>query len=410
MEELPMPRTNDLPDQGSAESMVFDNLDVSREDLSSDIESADDDLRSEAGGVGDASSRDDDFDASRGYDSDGRRVSQQRGTQQDPYPQRVPPSQQGQQRQRDDLGRDGQQRRVSQTAQSPISELAEVRPDQFGNLIGPNGEIVARAGREARLYQRAANEGVERIKRTLAQEQYKHSKVYKDYQTLQGKMNELDSLLRTYEERDETIKNLGLNPEHQVEAMRLFKQLTSDYPGTLRKLLTQAASRGVDVAGMANQGIDAKALTEALTEKFEAMIKPIRERTEAEKARESQDAEAAARQQELEGEVNDFFMQNQEAIPYANVFLTVLEQPQYNHMTLGEIWARIQLSMARRGTNGQPDAFAANGNERNAQPRMVPNGRAHPQAGNSEMAPVNQSYESILRDVIREAGFSPNRR
>jgi hypothetical protein len=391
--EQAMPRTNDV-DPGTAESVVFDNLDVSRDDVANDIESADADLRSEVDSERDTGS-------SRGRSRDpGDDRSGRSAPQRDPYPDRLQP-QQGQQRQRDDMGRD---RRVSHP-QVPAG--AEVRPDQHGNLVAADGTVVARAGREARLYQRAANEGTERIKRAFEQEQYKHSKVYQDYQTLQGKMGELDTLLRSYEERDETIKSIGLNPEHQVEAMRLFKQLTADYPGTLKKLLTQAAARGIDVNGMSQQGLDPKALTEAITEKFEALIKPIKERTEAEQARELEEAEAQRTQTELEGQVQDFFMQNRDAIPHMPIFLRVLEQPQYQNMTLGEIWARIQLSMARSARTGA----APNGNGRNVGPRpAVPNGRSHPQAGNTEMAPVSQSYEAILRDVIAEAGFGPNRR
>ena len=382
-----MPRTNDI-DPGAAESVVFDNLDVSRDDVANEIESADESLRSEV-----ESERDTTPSRGRDRDDSGRQAPQQR----DPYPERMAP----QQRPRDDMGRE---RRVTHP-QVPAG--AEVRPDQYGNLVSADGTVVARAGREARLYQRAANEGTERIKKAFEQEQYKHSKVYQDYQTLQGKMGELDTLLRSYEERDETIKGLGLNPDHQVEAMRLFKQLTSDYPGTLKKLLTQAASRGIDVAGMAQSGVDPKALSDAISEKFEAMLQPIKARSEAEQAREAEEAETQQRQTELEGQVQDFFMQNRDAIPHMPVFLRVLEQPQYQNMTLGEIWARIQLSMARSGQTGA----APNANGRNVGPRpAVPNGRAHPQAGNTEMAPVSQSYESILKDVINEAGFTQNRR
>jgi hypothetical protein len=391
-----MPRTNDV-DPGTAESVVFDNLDVSREDLVSDVESADDDLRSEVDSERDSSRGPD-----RGRSSEGREASQR-----DPYPDRMQP-QQRQQRQRDDMARSGA---APQRVSHSIPAGGEVRPDQQGNLVAPDGTIVARAGREARLYQRAANEGTERIKRAFEQEQFKHSKVQREHQELQGKLSEYDSLLRTYEERDEAIKGLGLNPEHQVEAMRLFKQLTTDYPGTLQRLMTQAASRGVDVAGLANRGVDPKALTDAITEKFEALLKPMTERTEAEQQREAVEAEAQEQQAVLEREVQDFFAQNREAVPHAPVFLRVLEQPQYQHMTLGEIWARIQLSMARSGQQGvAPNGDRnAGGNQVQRRP-AVPNGRGHPQAGNTEMAPVNQSYESILRDVINEAGFGPNRR
>ncbi len=391
-----MPRTNDV-DSSAAESVVFDNLDISQDDLSNDIENADADLRDE-GGSDDYSDR---SSSSRSRDDgDGAPSRQQR----DPYPQERVGSQQRQQRdprQQDDLGRE---RRVSHS----VPAGAEVQADQQGNLVAPDGTIVARAGREARLYQRAANEGVQRIQRVLEQEQYKLSKAQQEHQTLNQRVTEYDSLLRTYEERDEAIKSLGLNPEHQVEAMRLFKQLTSDYPGTLKKLMTQAATRGVDVGGLAAQGIDPKALSEAISEKIEAMIKPIKERTESEQRREAEELEAAETQTQLEGEVKDFFMQNREAVPYMQTFLRVLEQPQYQNMTLGEIWARIQLSMARRGQNGQP---VANGNGGNAGHRPgVPSSRSYPQAGNTEMAPISQTYESILRDVLRESGMGANRR
>jgi hypothetical protein len=60
-------------------------------------------------------------------------------------------------RARDQFGREPKQKRQEQQQPQRIPSSAEVRPDAKGNLVDARGNVVARAGKEARFYQQAAN-------------------------------------------------------------------------------------------------------------------------------------------------------------------------------------------------------------------------------------------------------------
>jgi hypothetical protein len=343
-----MPKLNQIDDASSAEDTVFDNLGLDREQLENGQDQDD-----ELGDEQEVETPDDsDDDAEPEQETRESRVTQ-----------------------------------TEQRRQRPLPRTAEVKPDKHGNLVDANGRIVARAGAQARFYQ-----GMHRAKQeALASRQREQQSIQRLQQTaklLQDMQTELDD----YRTKAEGLKQFNFTPEDQLHAMQLLSEMRKDTAGTLRKLLTRAAANGITIEGLQqNAGVDPKSLAEVMREEIAKAVGPIQQRNETE-AKQAREREAqAAREQEALQEAQNFLTENPEARQYLPVIQQVIQR--YPRMSLGEIWARIQLNLATRQRHP------------NSRKRSMPSGRGAPQGRASKMAPVNESYDSIVRSVLDEAGI-----
>ena len=345
-----MPKPN-LPDS-AAEDTVFENLGLSREDLGLDQEgSGNEDLDAGSGNEG--------LQDGSGNERESRVTHTERED-------RAPPSR--------------------------IPSSAEIKPDGKGNLVNAQGQIVARAGKEARLYQD--------LHKTRGQAQ-----------TLQGQVADVTSRLRkaveigqqlhrdlqTAKSQADAIKQFGLEQADHLTALRLFKELRDNPQQALKNLLTRAATNGINLAELGMQGqFDPKSLLDVVRQEIGAAVNPLKERSEAEK---QQQARAAAEQQQREQvqtEVNNFFAANPEAQQYLPVFQQTIKQ--FPDMSLGECWARIQLQLERNPQQRRQPQNSPRG-------RSLPLGRPTPPQGNNDLAPVSDSYEAIVRAALDGAGI-----
>ena len=371
------PRNGNLPNQ-AAEDTVFDNLGLSREDLGLD---ANDDL----------GSGNEDLDAGSGNDGDQDdfQLDTRRGGQQDDDDDQ---GDQGGQR-----GQQGDRSRVSHTEKDkpkPFYHQSEVKPDKQGNLVNAEGIIVARKGREARLYQ-------------------ENHKFKGQATTLQGQVRDYDTRLRKAVEigqklhtdlvaaraSNEAIKAFGIDSSEQLTALRLYKELRDEPAKAIKNILTRAAANGINVAELgAPAGADPKSLIDLVRETIGKELNPLRQSTE-EAARLRRESDATnARANEIQSEVNTFFQANPEATPHLAVFTDVIKR--FPNMTLGEIWARIQLHQAKN-----PQQRRNQNSRRPNGQRSLPQGRNMPAANGSEdLAPVTDSYSKIVQDALDAAG------
>lgn len=289
-----------------------------------------------------------------------------------------------------------QQQSKQPAAQDRLPPTAEVRVDGKGNLVDrKTGQVVARAGAEARMYQKlhrttAAytglqaqhNDTVERLNKAVEI----GTKLHDDLQALRKQQGE------TSPER------FGLNASEAIEAMNFAKEAKTDPVGTIKKLLTRAASSGIDLTsiGLSGGNFDPKAFMDLIRGEINTAMNPLKERSQRETAQEQQTREATERAEAAKTELNKFLNDNPGAREYLPVFHQVYSQPQFQHMTLGEVWARLQLNLMRRQSppsNQRP----ANRNQN----RRPPSGRpAAPRSREPEMASVDTSYDDIVRGIL----------
>jgi hypothetical protein len=353
-EHSEMAGEKNLPDQ-AAEDTVFSNLGLTREEL----------------GVGDEGSGNEGLDQELGSGNEGQ-----------------------------DEGFDEPESRMTQTREGdedrgprPISPGAEVAADKHGNLLHVGtGRLVAKAGKEARLYQDA-------------------HKARGQAQTLQGQLGDVNGRLQKAVEigrglhrelesmkaHNKAIEQFGLDQSEHLTALRLFKELRDNPKEALKNILTRAATNGINVTELGLQGgVDSKSLVDMIKQEIGNAVGPIKERTEAERRAAAERQANQSRLGEVQREVDGFFDQNPDAKQYLPVFTQTLKQ--FPGMTLGEVWARIQLHFAQNPqSRRQPQ---------NSPRRSLPQGRGTPaNGGGSDIAPVSDSYDSIVKDALSKAGF-----
>jgi hypothetical protein len=186
-----------------------------------------------------------------------------------------------------------------------------------------------------------------------------------------------------------------------LAAAKLFSDMKSRPQEALRSLLTRAAASGINVAELGIQGLngaDAKSMIDLVREEIQKATQPITEQNQRTQETERQRQEREEQDRRAQDEVNYFFAENPEARRYHSVFVKTLQNPEFSNMSLGEIWARIQLNLERQARSGTRP------NPRNPRP---PQGRGvdmREQERNAP-APASQSYDDILRDVMREQGI-----
>jgi hypothetical protein len=282
--------------------------------------------------------------------------------------------------------------RSQQRQQRPLPQKAGVKPDARGNLVDTKtNKIVARAGAEARFY--------------LSREKVRQQLTARDVElrSTAGRLSRVTQIAQTLKEQNDALRaaqgrveQLGFTPDDQVAAMQLYSQLKKDAKGTLTRLLTRAAANGIVVDGSQSQS--APAVADIVKETLGQELKPLKEFVTAQQADAQRRREAQAMQQEVQQEVEDFFASNPDAGPHARVFQRLLRDPRYNKMSLGEMWARIQLNLATsQRTRGRQRPTP----QRRGSP---PNGRGTPPMDVSPMANVNESFDSILNGLLDEHG------
>lgn len=365
---------------------VFENFGLEQSDLDNDS------------GIDDGDTGDDDLGDDRSGDPEPRR----RGRDDDygdDDPDRVTHT-----RQRED----NQQRRPDQRQQDNRQRLparAEVKPDKNGNLVNAQGQIVARAGKEARFYQEAYNA------KTQAEGYRSHiTNVETRLNRAVEIAEDLQEQVRTFQARDEQIKQFGITPVEQLEALRLFVLGKQKPVELLKNLLTRAAASGINVNeilgpnAQGQGGFDVSAIAQVL----QTELAPLKELTASQKAERERQQQNDTNLAKTREKIEDFFNLNQGARQYLPVFTKVLQDPRYKNMSLEHIWDKIQLNQARTGNRD----LRRDGENPPQRRRGMPQGRGTPSGNNQRqgrqgdyVAPVNDSYEKILRETMADYGM-----
>lgn len=374
-------------DRGTANDVIGENLgidlnELAGEDLSDDGD-GDDELGSDQPDLG-SQGDDGDDGGDDGFESDPNDPF-------DPSLGQEPPERVSHTRDR---------REQQEPPKRPLPRRSEVKADKNGNLIGKDGKIVARAGREARLYQSR-----ERARKDLSRAQTETTQVREQLRRLAGAARTLHTELETRKAADNRLKEFGISPQEQLTALQMFTELRDNPQAGIRRILARAAAQGVDLTQMGqngNVGLDAKAIADLVRGEVGKVVEPLKARSDEQKQREEQEENRRKQEEEAAVEVRQFFQRNPEAVPYAPVFTKVLNNPAYAHLSLGEIYARIlQHPNLTRQQSRQRSRTPNNG---------MPRGRGTAPSGNSRIADPGSSYEAILDTVLTEAGMPRQQR
>lgn len=332
--------------------------------------------------------------------------SQQSNSDGDFTPQPEPEPQP--QKQLDDLS-------VSHTPERGIPKNSEVRPDAKGNLVNQHGKIVAFAGREARLYQEH-----HKLKQQVGQISERANAHIADVSARLQKAVDIGMTmhdqLRQAREQVEFVRRAGLNDQQHRMAVEMAAKAQTDPVGVLKDLLTRAAASGIDLSSLGLQpgGFDPSALMKLVRDEINQGTEPVRQRMQQETTAQQQQREQSERAESAKRELGSFLAENPEAKSYLPVFQKIYSNPATAHLSLSEVWARLQLNLMRRGIDPKTTAFGQRPQQQqrspNPQQRRLPSGRGNPPSGGrgrmqaAELAPVSESYEDIVRGLLTTQG------
>lgn len=272
-----------------------------------------------------------------------------------------------------------------------------VKPDQKGNLIDPNGRIVARAGSERRLY-----EAKTKAERNFAD-------IREKFEEHLGLMEKAGTMIGEQQARIQELENGGIqkqfniNDEEAKEAFHVYNLIKNDATALdgLKYVLTKAAERGIDIKSLGASGaaIDPRVLAQSITSQMDQKLAPITQQYTQQQA-EAQKREEATKQ------VKEFFSRNPDAQPHAQTLSQIKRDPRYSGMSLDEAWSRLQAHLKDqeierlKADQSQPQQPAP-------MPRGVPRPTA-PQGPRTSVdnSPVNadMAFRDIVKGVLNDYG------
>lgn len=280
-----------------------------------------------------------------------------------------------------------------QTERQPTPKLparAEVKADGKGNLIDGTGKVVARAGKEARLYQEAhtARTQVGQIQGQLRQAGTKLSEAVRIATALLNENN-------GYKAQGEALKAFNLKPDELLEAARMFTDYRTEPLAALRKMLTRAAASGINIAEL-GQGVGGAVDAKSIADLIKQEMAPLRQNMTEQGERDRQAREADKQRADSESAVVSFFDANPDAKQYGQVFLHVMQTEEGRGLSLSHIWDKIRLNLLLNGGTQRED----NTNPGRPNGRRAPDGRGSRRANVNEPASTSTSYEDIIKPLL----------
>ena len=283
-----------------------------------------------------------------------------------------------------------EERRQEEREPSRVSHTdGRLTYDRAGNVVDSKGKVLAKAGTERRLFETAHNTRIE-----VAREKVRNQSLESRLRQAVDIGTEVARKLEAKLKEPNVGSQLGLTPSEQVEAMQLAALSKSSPIDAVKKVLTMATARGIDLTQLGLQGgIDAKSLMEMVSQTIDSKMTPLKERSEQERQQNERRAQESQVNERTTEEVRGFFADNPEALPYVKHFEAAYNMPLFQKMSLGEIWARMQLQMARIRQNNP-----------RRQARSRPNGRHNGVRAPNAAADLDKDYGEILNEVLDKAG------
>lgn len=281
----------------------------------------------------------------------------------------------------------------------PLHSRAEVRPDAKGNLVNAQGQVVATAGREARYYQDAfrARQGEASIRAQHADVSNRLTRAIEIGTTLVDQVEE-------FKRKDKEIADMGITPEERMQAFTFITQAKANPVQAIKGILTMAASRGIDLSqlGIAGGAIDTQSLLSVIRNELKTVTNPIVDANRRQQQQEQQRQQETQEQQRTRDYASNFFRDNPQAQQFLPVFEKLYAVPEFANMPLAEAWLRIQLNLRDKQQSQQRTTPNTQQSRRmpNARPGFVPNAVENGQTDHTGLAPVSDSYESIVRQAM----------
>jgi len=299
------------------------------------------------------------------------------------------------------IGGDGQGGQAQPAAQPPatgpngvdtpapgqeLTQQQRLGSDAQGNLIDQAGNVIAKAGKERRLWERV--------------QRYEHFEVPQMRQQVQA----LTSEAAQREVLNNVPRQLGLSDEETLQGMRLIASYKKDPVATINYILTEARSAGHNLQGVGQGQVDLAAINRLLDQRLSPLL---------------EDRETAQRQtkanEEAQTQYNDFITRFPDAVTHESVLAGLLQRDP--RLTAESAYYQLKLWVQEHGLNwNQPlqaqvnTAQQGGGTQQQVPPLGGSRGGNAPVMDTTRVGAVagaDADTADIVREAMREAGMNP---
>lgn len=270
---------------------------------------------------------------------------------------------------------------INQTKQTNEQKsIKSKRNNNSQDLVDENGNIIAKAGAERRFYE-------ENVKLKRDRDIFNTQVMPK----LRQNYDAMVARVKAYEDAMSSMKSGDLTPEDVQTGMDLIRQWKKSPQETLKFLLTQAKGYGINIEGVG--GIDTNAINQMLDEK----LKPF-----------MQEREAKLQQQQIQQrsiqQYNDFIQRYPDAERHTEELAYLLRKNP--NMSLDAVYFMLRNHYSTKGYDfNTPLAEILQKGVNNKVNMTMPhtNPDNNVEKITQKVAPINKSYDSIIKDVLRNA-------
>lgn len=302
----------------------------------------------------------------------------------------------------DDLGRSARTKQPKQAAQKPQGKSvdpfdvrAQLQKDKAGNLYIA-GQLIAKAGREARIYMgfRKAAQSDRKAAQQLAQHV---TKIATGARELFTRYDELQKHKTAFE-------TAGITPTEQSQILQVAAAYKKNPLDGIKLLLTQAHLAGVDIKSItgAQGALDPKVLMDQMTERMAGLLKPVTDETSL-----------RANQNSIKNEAAGFFERNPRAKAVAKAvggshrlgLLLKEAKERAPDLPLDELFQRLDYMLLSKFGGKLPTDTGP------VTRKQQPNGRQKRRMNQNFKRSLDgsQSYDDIAASVLRDAQLAESR-
>lgn len=220
--------------------------------------------------------------------------------------------------------------------------------------------------------------------------------------TLQAELAKRDDTIKSFQELQTSVQNYGLSPQEAQIGFQLAANWKTDPGGTIQKLLTYAASKGINVEGAPAQAVSREMLASIIEEK----LAPVLQKARLEE-QETQETIAAQRQ------ATEFLTEYPDAAVHEQDIANIMQQ---HSLTPQRAYVELYKYAAMQGLDwNQPLAPQVRAKQANPNPVTTPQGNGYsPGVRQASSMPVQEvdlpgddsSYRSIVNNVLAEFGVT----
>lgn len=286
----------------------------------------------------------------------------------------------------------------------PNKPTGQLGVDRKGNLVNQQGQIVARAGSERRLFEKSA-----RLETQLTATKKLNEKATQD---LQRAVQEVQGMRQVYG----LGESLRMTTQEAMLGLRMVDMYKKDPSEFFKYVLTQVTAAGHDVSKLLPEAgaaaVSPEGIQKLIQRELQQALGPVRETREAD-----------ARQQKIDADIEIEYNQFVERFPDAPIHEDVIARliQDDTNLTLDAAYYRLQAFAYKNGLDfslplkPQIEARSKSGNtQRNAPPpqqrtqqRPMPGARgAAPVVNNQPRFSADSSFDDIINSSLREHGIS----